>query len=34
MPNPKELKYVSSFDKHMNVEGIHEYLRGIKRKYL
>lgn len=30
MPNPNNLKYVSSFDKHMNVEGIHEYLKDIK----
>ena len=30
MPNPNNLKYVSSFDKHMNVEGIHEYLKYIK----
>ncbi|CEQ21912.1 glycosyl hydrolase [[Clostridium] sordellii] len=30
MPNHNNLKYVSSFDKHMNVEGIHEYLKDIK----
>ena len=30
MPNPNNLKYVSSFDKHMNVDGIHEYLKDIK----
>ncbi|CEO20813.1 alpha-glucosidase [Paraclostridium sordellii] len=30
MPNPNNLRYVSSFDKHMNVEGIHEYLKDIK----
>jgi Glycosidases len=30
MPNPKGLRYVPSFDKHMNVEGIHEYLKEIK----
>ena len=30
MPNPNNLKYISSFDKHMNVEGIHEYLKDIK----
>ncbi|SHG99729.1 glycoside hydrolase family 13 protein [Tepidibacter thalassicus] len=30
MPNPKGLKYVPSFDKHMNVEGIHEYLEELK----
>jgi alpha-glucosidase len=29
MPNPKGLKYVSSFAKHMNVEGIHEYLEEL-----
>lgn len=32
MPNPKGLKYVSSFDKHMNVEGIHKYLEELKRE--
>ena len=26
MDNPDNLKYVPSFDKHMNVEGIHDYL--------
>ena len=30
MPNPDNLKYVSSFDKHMNVDGIHKYLKDIK----
>jgi len=30
MPNEKGIKYVPSFDKHMNVEGIHEYLEDIK----
>ncbi|KXZ40421.1 alpha-glucosidase [Alkalithermobacter thermoalcaliphilus JW-YL-7 = DSM 7308] len=30
MPNPKKLRYVPSFDKHMNVEGIHEYLKDLK----
>jgi Glycosidases len=30
MPNPKGMKYVPSFEKHMNVEGIHEYLKEIK----
>lgn len=30
MPNSKGLRYVSSFDKHMNVEGIHEYLKELK----
>ncbi len=29
MPNPDKLKYVSSFDKHMNVNGIHEYLEEL-----
>lgn len=32
MPNPKGLEYVSSFDKHMNVEGIHKYLEELKRE--
>lgn len=32
MPNPKGEKYVSSFDKHMNVEGIHDYLSELKRE--
>ncbi|QGU96031.1 alpha,alpha-phosphotrehalase [Clostridium bovifaecis] len=27
--NPEGLKYVSSFEKHMNVEGIHEYLEEL-----
>lgn len=30
MPNPDHLQYVPSFDKHMNVEGIHEYLKELK----
>ncbi|GIM29230.1 alpha-glucosidase [Clostridium polyendosporum] len=30
MPNPKKLKYVPSFDKHMNVKGIHKYLKELK----
>ena len=30
MPNPHGLKYVSSFDKHMNVEGIHPLLAELK----
>lgn len=30
MPNPKKLKYVPSFDKHMNVKGIHTYLKELK----
>ena len=29
MDNPDNLKYVPSFDKHMNVEGIHDYLREL-----
>ena len=31
MPNPQGLKYVSSFDKHMNVEGIHTLLDDLKK---
>ncbi|MGL5575424.1 MAG: glycoside hydrolase family 13 protein [Sarcina sp.] len=30
MPNPNNEKYVSSFDKHMNVEGIHKFLGELK----
>ncbi|MFC7371849.1 alpha-glucosidase [Fictibacillus iocasae] len=30
MPNPKNEKYVSSFDMHMNQEGIHEFLKEFK----
>ena len=30
MDNLDNLKYVPSFDKHMNVEGIHDYLRELK----
>lgn len=30
MENPDNLKYVPSFDKHMNVDGIHEYLKELK----
>ena len=30
MDNPDNLKYVPSFDKHMYVEGIHDYLRELK----
>lgn len=30
MDNPDNLKYVPSFDKHMNIEGIHDYLRELK----
>ena len=29
MPNPDNLKYVSSFDKHMNQDGIHRYLKEL-----
>ena len=32
LPNPKQLEFVSSFDYHMNVEGIEEYLREFKRE--
>jgi alpha-glucosidase len=32
MPNPKGLKYVSSFDNHMNVEGIHDFLDELKKE--
>ena len=31
MPNPQGLKYVSSFDKHMNVEGIQPLLGDLKK---
>lgn len=30
MPNPKNLDYVPSFEKHMNVKGIHKYLAELK----
>ena len=30
MPNPQNLKYVSSFDKHMNVDGIQPLLEELK----
>lgn len=30
MPNPKGLKYVPSFDKHMNVDGIQPLLEELK----
>lgn len=30
MDNPNNEKYVSSFDKHMNVEGIHDFLQELK----
>jgi len=32
MPNPNGLKYVSSFGKHMNQNGIHKYLDELKEK--
>ena len=32
MNNPEGLKYVESFDKHMNVEGIHKYLQELKER--
>ncbi|PGZ94705.1 glucohydrolase [Bacillus pseudomycoides] len=32
MPNPKGLKYVPSFDKHMNVDGIQPLLEELKTK--
>ncbi|MBE6049994.1 MAG: alpha-glucosidase [Clostridium sp.] len=31
MPNPNNLRYVSSFDKHMNVDGIHELLDDLNK---
>ncbi len=31
MDNPHNLIYVSSFDKHMNVDGIHEYLEELNK---
>ncbi len=34
MPNPKKLKYVESFDKHMNVQGIHKHLEELKENTL
>ncbi len=30
MDNPNNLEYVPSFEKHMNVDGIHEYLKELK----
>lgn len=30
MPNPNNEKYVSSFDKHMNVEGVQAFLKELK----
>jgi alpha-glucosidase len=32
MPNPDGKKYVSSFDMHMNQEGIHEFLQEFKEE--
>lgn len=32
MPNPKADKYVSSFDMHMNQEGIHDFLTEMQAK--
>jgi alpha-glucosidase len=32
MPNEMGLKYVPSFDKHMNVNGIHRYLQELKEE--
>src|SRR5690606_14440124 len=32
MPNPKKKKYVSSFDMHMNQEGIHSFLKEFKER--
>jgi alpha-glucosidase len=32
MPNPKNKKYVSSFDMHMNQKGIHQFLQEFKDK--
>ncbi|MDR6999978.1 alpha-glucosidase [Neobacillus niacini] len=32
MPNPEGVKYVSSFDKHMNVKGIHTFLKELKKE--
>ena len=31
MPNPEGLQYVSSFDKHMNIEGIHDFLEELNK---
>lgn len=30
LDNPENLKYVPSFSKHMNIDGIHDYLKEIK----
>lgn len=32
LPNPENKKYVSSFDMHMNQEGIHEFIQEFKEK--
>jgi alpha-glucosidase len=32
LPNPEKLDYVSSFDMHMNQEGIHEFLKELKEE--
>ncbi|MGL5414909.1 MAG: glycoside hydrolase family 13 protein [Clostridium sp.] len=32
MDNPENLQYVSSFDKHMNVDGIQKYLKELKEE--
>lgn len=32
MPNPEGLQYVSSFDKHMNIEGIHNFLEELNKE--
>ena len=32
MDNPNGLKYVESFEKHMNVDGIHKYLGELKER--
>ena len=34
MPNPKGLRYVPSYDKHMNVPGIHDYLDDLCKNTL
>lgn len=32
LPNPKQLEFVSSFDYHMNVDGIQDHLIEFKRE--
>lgn len=32
LPNPNNLKYVSSFERHMNVDGIHDFLQELKKE--